>query len=149
MRVELHPSFLRGALSVLSWLVALTAITCLWEAYHEHHWWTRDYFLSLLIPFAIMPAFVCFMAVPWQLSFSDTHLTIQFLWRRVHTVAWEDLEYHGWGEGVYGLQFRGAGMFSILPRALPRREWQIFKNFLFTTFPDRKASGFIGARFFQ
>jgi hypothetical protein len=149
MRVQLHPSFLRGAASVLSWLVALTAISYAWQGYHKHHWWTRDYFLTLLIPFTIMPAFICFMAVPSRLEFSDTDLIIQFLFRRPRTIPWDDLAYYGWLEGVYGLQFRGAGMLDILPQALPRREWQMFKSFLFTTFPERKASGFIGARFFQ
>src|SRR5260370_42555579 len=122
MRVQLHPSVLRGAMWVLSWLVAVTAIAYVRQGFYEHHWWTRNYFFSLLIPFAIAPAFVCFMAVPSQLEFTDSNFIIRFPFRRSHTAAWDDLEYYGWFEGVYGLQFPEAGTFSLLPHALPRAD---------------------------
>ena len=149
MRAQLHPSFVRAATSVLALLVALAAVTYFWQGYHEHHWWTRAYFVSLLIPFAIGPLAVCFATVPSRLEFSDTQLIIQFPLRRLRTIPWDDLKYYGWLEGVFGLQFYTAGTFSIYPQAFPRREWRMFKSFLFTTFPERKASGFIGARFYQ
>jgi hypothetical protein len=149
MSGQLHPSFLRAAASVLALMVAWTAATYFWEGYHNHHWWTQDYLLSLLIPFAIMPAVVCLAWVPSQFEFSDTHLTIRFPFRRLRTLAWDDLEYYGWFESVYGLQFRTAGTYTFYPQALPRREWRMLKSFLCTTFPQRKASGYIGARLFQ
>ena len=149
MSVRLHPSFLRAAASVLVLLAALAAATYFWEGYHDHHWWTRGYWISLLVLFPVMVAVVCLAAVPSHLEFTDTHLTIRFPFRRLRNVAWDDLEYYGWLEGVYGLQFRTAGTFSLYPQALSRREWRMLKNFLFTTFPERKASGFIGARFYQ
>jgi hypothetical protein len=147
--VQLHPSFLRAAASILVLLVALAAATYFWEGYHNHHWWTRGYIVSLLVPFAFMVAVVCLASVPSHLEVSDTHLTIRFSFRRLRTVPWDDLEYYGWFEGVYGFQFHTAGTFAFYPQALPRREWRMFKSFLYTKFPERKASGFIGARFFQ
>ena len=105
--------------------------------------------VSLLIPFAIAPLFISVAWVPTRFEFSDTHLTVQFLFRSAETVPWDDLEYHGWLQGVYALQFRGAGKLTFYPQAFPRREWRMLKTFLRTRFPDRKASGFIGNRFFQ
>jgi hypothetical protein len=149
MSAQLHPSFLRATASVLASMVAVAAAGYFWEGYHNHHWWSRDYLLSLLIPFAIMPAVVCVVWVPWRLEFSPTELTIQFLFRPLHTIEWDDLHYYGWFRGVYGLQFRTSGTLTFYPQALPRREWRAFKTFLRTTFPERKASGSIGGRLFQ
>jgi hypothetical protein len=124
-------------------------VSYIWQGYREHQWWTLGYIVSLLIPFAVMVSFVYLMAVPSRLEFTDTHLIIRLPFRRPQNAAWDDLEYYGWLEGVYGLQFRTAGTVSFFPQALPKREWQMFKRFLHTTFPDRKASGFIGARFYR
>jgi hypothetical protein len=96
-----------------------------------------------------MPAVVCLAWVPAQFEFSETHLTIRFPLRRLYTLPWDDLEYYGWFEGVYGPQFHTVGTFTFYPQALPKPEWQMLKSFLSTTFPERKASGFIGARLFQ
>jgi hypothetical protein len=52
-------------------------------------------------------------------------------------------------EGTYGFQFRTAGGFALYPHAFPRHEWRMLTNFLNTTFRERKASGFIGGRFYQ
>jgi len=149
MRVQLHPSFIRAAASVLAWMLALTALMYFWQGYHQNLWWSGGYFLNLLIPFTIAPAVVCIAWVPLHFEFTDTELTIQFPFRPPRTVSWDDLQYYGLFEGVYGLQFHTSGTFTIYPAALPRGEWRVFKNFLLTTFPERKASGFIGARLFQ
>jgi len=149
MRAQLHPSFVRAAASVLALMLAVTAAAYFWQGYHENLWWSRGYFLSLLIPFAIAPVVVCVAWVPLQFEFSDTELSIQFPFRPLHTVPWDHLQYYGWFEGVYGLQFHTSGTFTFYPAALPRREWRLFKDFLVTAFPERKASGFIGARLFQ
>ncbi len=75
---------------------------------------------------------------------------------RFVTVAWSTpgerrrprgAPYYGWFRGVYGLQFHNEGTFY--PQALPHRKWRTFKDFLFTTFPERKAAGSIGSRLFQ
>ncbi len=149
MRAQLHPSFFRAAIVLLIWFVGLAAATYFWQGYYQHHWWSRDYFLTLLIPFALLAIVVCLVWVPWRLEYSDTELTIQFLFRPLHVLAWEDLQYYGWFRGVYGLQFHNEGTFTFYPQAFPHREWRTFKGFLFTTFPERKASGSIGARLFQ
>jgi hypothetical protein len=149
MSVRVHPSFARAAASVLALMILGTAVAYLWQGYREHSWWSHNYFVSLVIPFTIVPVIVCVAWVPSQFEFNDTHLTIRFPFRPLRIVPWDDLQYYGWLEGVYGLQFRNAGTFSLLPQALPKREWRMFKRFLYTTFPDRKASGFIGARFYQ
>jgi hypothetical protein len=38
MRVQLHPSFIRAAASVLEWMLALTAVTYFWQGYHQNLW---------------------------------------------------------------------------------------------------------------
>ncbi len=149
MTTRLHPSFLRAAASTLVLFTALTAATYLWQGYHDHHWWTRGYIFSLLIPFAILPLFICLAWVPTRFEFSETHLTVQFPFRSLETVAWDDLEYFGWFEGVYGMRFHTAGTLTFYPQAFPRREWRMLKAFLCTAFPERKGSGFIGSRLFQ
>jgi hypothetical protein len=149
MEAELHPSFLRAAATVLMWMFALTVVAYFWQGFYQNLWWSRDYFFSLLIPFTIMPIVVCVAWVPLRFEFSETELTIQFPFRSLQIVPWGDLEYYGWFEGVYGLQFYASGTFTFYAAALPKREWRIFRDFLLTTFPDRKASGYIGSRLFQ
>jgi hypothetical protein len=150
MRVQLHPSFLRGAASVLSWFVAVCAVSYFQQGYREHIWWTLGYIVSLLILGAIVASFVCLMDVPSHLEFTDTHLIIRHPFRRLKNAAWDDLEYYRWeGPGLtFVLKFRTVGTISFLPQALPKREWQLFKRFLYTTFPDRKVSGLI-PRFYR
>ena len=148
MRVQLHPSFLRGAAWVLRCFVVVCVFSYLWEGYREHLWWTRGHIVSLLILLAIAVPSVCLMDVPSHLEFTDTHLIIRHPFRRLKNAAWDDLEYYRWGESGYVLKFRTAGTISFLPQALPKREWQMFKHFLYTTFPDRKASGLI-PRFYR
>ena len=149
MTTRLHPSFVRASASTLALLIAMSAVGYLWQGYHDGQWWSRGYTLSLLIPFAIMVLFISITWVPTRFEFSDTHLTVQFPFRSPETVPWDDLEYYGWLEGVYALQFRGAGKLTFYPQAFPRREWRLLKTFLRSTFPERKASGFIGTRFFK
>jgi len=54
MRVQLHPSFLRAAAWVLVLMLALTTVAYFWQGYYQNLWWSRGYFLSLLIPFTVM-----------------------------------------------------------------------------------------------
>ena len=149
MTVQLHPSFARAAAPVVAVVTGLTAATYFWQGYHEHHWWRRDYIISLLIPFTIMPLAVCVMFVPRRLEFSDTHLRVQLPFRRLHTIAWADLEHYGSGENVFMIQFSGVGTFQIFAQAFRRSEWRLLKNFLSTKFPERKASGYFGNRMFR
>ena len=99
MRVQLHPSFLRAAAWVLVLMLALTTVAYFWQGYYQNLWWSRGYFLSLLIPFTVMPVVVCVAWVPLHFEFSDTELIIQFAFRPLHTVPWDDLQYYGWFEG--------------------------------------------------
>ncbi len=105
--------------------------------------------LSLLIPSVIILAVVWFMFVPSQLEFSDGQFTIKFPFRQVHTLSWSDLKYYGAGRNVFMIQFAGIGTFQIFPQAFPPNEWLMLKNFLSSAFPDKKASGHIGARMFK
>ena len=105
--------------------------------------------LSLLIPLTIAPLFVCAIWVPRRFEFTETHLTVRMPFRAEETVAWDDLEYYGWFEGVYGFQFHRAGTLTFFPSAFPRSDWRALKTFLATTFPDRKASGYFGDRLFR
>jgi hypothetical protein len=149
MNAQLHSSFVRAAALVLTVIVLLTGATYFWQGYHENHWWTRDYFVSLLVPFTIMPLAVCVMFVPRRLEFSDTHFTIQLPFRQLYTMEWENLESYGSGPNVFMIQFSGVGTFQIFAQAFRRREWRTLKDFLCTKFPDRKASGYFGDRMFR
>jgi hypothetical protein len=149
MSVQLRPSFLRCVIWVTSVLTVFVVITYIWQGYRENHWWTPRYMLSLLIPFGIAPIFVWVMFVPSRLEFSDSAITIQFPFRPLHTLDWSDLQYYGPGPNVFMIQFASVGTFQIFPRAFRRSEWRMFKNFICTTFPDRKASGFVGDRMFK
>jgi hypothetical protein len=68
MSVRLRPSFVRCAAWVTFVLALLAVATYFWPGEHENHWWTRDYMLSLLIPFAIAPLIVWLMFVPSRLE---------------------------------------------------------------------------------
>ena len=149
MSVYLRPSFLRCATWVILALAVVTGLAYFWQGYRENHWWTRDYMLSLLIPFSIAPLVVWFMFVPSRLEFNDSEFTIQFPFRPLHTLNWSDLQYYGFGENVFMIQFASVGTFQIFPQAFRRGEWSMLKNFLATTFPDRKATGSFGDRMFK
>src|SRR2546425_1209729 len=120
MNMQLHPSLARACATVVAMLLAVTAIAYFWQGYHGHHWWTRDYILSLLIPFTIAPIAVCLMFVPSRLEFSDTAFVIQLPFRRLYTLSWDDLRYYGRGKNVFMIQFSGVGTFQIFAQALRR-----------------------------
>ncbi|HEV2805928.1 MAG TPA: hypothetical protein VGW57_13475 [Chthoniobacterales bacterium] len=149
MSVRLRPSFFRCVAWVAAGMLVLTVITYFWEGYRDNHWWTRDYILSLLIPFVIAPFAIWLMFVPSHLELSDSHLTIKFPFRRLQTLAWCDLEYYGAGPNVFMIQFAGSGTLQIFPHAFSRSDWRMLKNFFSSTFPEKKASGFIGDRMFK
>jgi len=149
MNVQLRPSFVRVSMPVTTVLVVVTAIGYFCQGYYEHHWWTREYILSLLIPLFVAPIAVWLMFVPERLEFSDTHFTIQLPFRPVHTVPWSALQYYGAGSSVFMIQFSGVGTFQIFAHAFRRSEWGLLKTFLSSTFPERKASGYIGGRMFK
>jgi hypothetical protein len=130
-------------------MLALAVIAYFWQGYRENHWWTRDYILTMLIPFVIVPLAVWLMFVPSQLEFSDSQITIKFPFRPLHTFSWSDLHYYGAGPNVFMIQFAGVGTFQIFPQAYRRSDWRMLKNFLSSTFPDKKASAYIGDRMFK
>jgi hypothetical protein len=66
-----------------------------------------------------------------------------------NTLDWSDLKYYGSSENVFMIQFASVGTFQIFSQAFRRSEWRTLKNFLVTTFPDRKASGYFGDRMFR
>jgi hypothetical protein len=147
--VQLHPSFLRASAAVVIIFLPITVVAYLWQGYHEHHLWTRDYLVSLLIPFTIGPIAVAMMFVPRRLEFTDTHFIIQLPLRPVHTLSWDDLQYFGPGNNVFMIQFAGIGRFQIFAHAFPRAEWRALTGFLSATFPKRRASGYFGNRMFK
>jgi len=149
MSVQLRPSFLRCAAWVTLALAVVTVVAYFWLSYRENHWWTHGYMLSLLIPFGIAVLIVWLMFVPARLEFSDSEFIIQFPFRPLHTLNWSDLQYYGSGENVFMIQFASVGTFQIFLQAFRRSERRMLKNFLATTFPDRKASGYFGDRMFK
>ena len=118
--VRLHPSFIRATIRILVQFLLVALIAYCWQGYYQHLWWSRDYFLSLLIPFVIAPLVVCIVWVPCEFEFTDAEVTIHFLLRPVQTASWDDLQYYGWFRGVYGLQFHTEPTVTFYPGALPR-----------------------------
>lgn len=149
MTVHLKPSFLRSSCAVLIAIAAVSVLPYLWQGYYEHHWWSRGYMLSLLVPAVFCVFAVWLMFVPVRLEFDDTHFTIQLPLRRPHTLPWEELKYYGPGQNVFMIQFAGREAFQIFARAFPRDQWRLLTNFLSDRFPDCKASGWIGPFMFK
>lgn len=148
MTIQLRPSFIRCAFAVAVSLLFVSAIAYFLDRYQETNW-PREYMLTLLIPFAIAPTLVWFMFVPKRLEFSETQFTIQFPFRPLHTLDWSDLEYYGAGENVFMIQFASIGTFQIFGQAFRRNDWRLLRNFLRSTFPDKRASGSIGDWMFK
>jgi len=119
-------------------MLVLTLIAYFWQGYRENKWWTQDYILTMVIPFAVVPVVVWFMFVPSLFEFSDSEITIKFPFRRVHILPWSDLQHYGAGPNVFMIQFAGAGTFQMFAQAFPGAEWRTLTNFLSTRFPERK-----------
>ncbi|MBB6244271.1 hypothetical protein [Rhodanobacter sp. MP1X3] len=149
MTTQLHPNFYRCVTWVFSAILVLATIGYLWQGYGEGDWWTRDYIFSMLIPIAIAPLAVWLMFVPSQLEFSDSQIIIKFRFRPLYELSWSNLKYYGSGQSVFMIQFVGYGTFQIFPQAFHRSDWLLLKNFLSSTFPEKKASGYIGNRMFK
>lgn len=149
MTVRLQPSFIRSSTTVLIAIVGVTALSYVWQGYHQHHWWTRGYMLSLVVPVVLGPVAVWLMFVPRRLEFTETDFTIQFYLRRLHTLPWDELKYYGRGNNVFMLQFVGQEAFQIFSSAFPKGQWRLLTNFLSNRYPDRKASGYIGNLMFK
>jgi len=144
MTIQLHPSFSRCAIWVVAAILVLAVIVYFWQGYGEGDWWTRDYIFSMFIPVAIGPVAVWLMFVPSQLEFSESHIGIKFRFRPLYALSWSDLKYYGAGQSVFMIQFAGCGTFQIFPQAYSRGDWLLLRNFLLSTFPEKKASGYIG-----
>ena len=149
MSVQLRPNFFRCAAWVVTAMLLLAVIPYFWQGYRENHWWTRDYMLTMFIPFIIFPLAIWFMFVPSQLEFSESKITIKFPFRPLHTLSWSDLQHYGSGPNVFMIQFVGTVTFQIFPQAFRRKDWRMLKDFLSSTFPDKKASGHFGDRMFK
>jgi len=145
MSVRLRPSLLRTATAVLlaiGGVIAASSATGTAE-----HWWDRA--VTLFVPVGIAFVAISIMFVPMRLEFTDTEFSIQFLWSRVHTISWDELEYYGPGNNVFMIQFYGRQAFQIFPPAFRRDQWYQLTNFLSTEFPDCKADGSFGGGLFK
>ena|ERR1700730_6011644 len=140
MNIRLRPSLLRTAATLLLAIGGCIAISSATGA--GENWWHRT--VTLLVPVSIAVTILSIMFVPTRLEFTDTEFTIRFLWSRVRTIAWDELEYYGPGNNVFLIQFQGRQAFQIFSSAFPREQWHQFMSFLSTEFPDRKADGWFG-----
>jgi hypothetical protein len=118
------------------------------EGYGKNRW---DIDYSLVIPITMAVLFAWFFGVPKDLEFSDTHFIIRRRFGRTVTLPWSDLKY--WGSWNYTptfmIQFGDSRRFGVLNSAYSKAEWSKLIGFLSANFPDRQASGFIGARMFR
>lgn len=93
-----------------------------------------------------MPIFVCLMFVPRCISWSATEFHIQPRFGALQTLPWNRLYAYGNAYNVFLLQFTGVKTFQIFAAAFPRDEWRVFRSFLKTNFPAKKASIWLGPR---
>lgn len=149
MQARLHPSFVRALISLAVSIGIFAIVGCFLYGERTRDGWIRGFAVVFGMSFVFLGSIVCMAWVPSEFECSETHLTVRFPFRQRRTLVWDDLECHGWGEGIYGLQFKSAGSVDFYPQAFPRREWKALKTFLSTEFPNRKSSGFRGARFFR
>jgi hypothetical protein len=142
----LTPNLPRAFVRVFLLVFLVTAIAAVWQRYHDGHWWSADYFASLVIPLLLMPTFVCLMFVPRCIHWSATEFQIQPRFGRAQTLPWIQLYAYGSGNNVFLLQFTGVSTFQIFAGAFPRDEWRAFRSFLTTNHPDKKARFWLGPK---
>jgi hypothetical protein len=145
----LTPSFFRSSTKVLIGLLAITVAGYLWDGYHDKNWWGAGYIESLSIPFVIAPVLVWFIFVPRRLEYSDSEFVIDRRFTSICSLPWSQLCYYGKGNNVFMIQFEGRQAFQFFAGAFSKSEWAAFLAFLSDRFPDKKASGYIGARMFR
>ncbi len=100
--------------------------------------------MSLSIPFVLMIIAIWFGFVPRLLEYDEHAITIHSWWMGRHTYQWQDLKYFGSGFNVFLLQFGSKQAFQILAQAYPKKDWREFICFLKQTFPNKRASGWLG-----
>lgn len=143
-----HPwLFLR---TILGYLCAVTLAGYLWQGFHDGYWWPVEYFISLLLPFIIMPLLCWIFFVPLDLVVSDTSLVIRYPFRSRHEIAWNELQ--SWGdssEATFLLQFSKGRTYAIALFAYPCHQRQTLIDFLRRRFCQQKARGWFGDRGFR
>ena len=145
----LTPSFNRFLGNYLLWIGSFAILTYLWQGYYNGDWWKIGYFESLLIPISIMMVFIWYGFVPKKLGYSDEKFEIDNFMNGKNSISWSELKYHGYGRGVYMIEFNGTDTFQISKWAYSKNEWFEFMNFLTTHFPDKKATGYFGNKMFK
>jgi hypothetical protein len=137
----LNSNFVRFVGTVLVWFLVVMLIGCFWPGSHFKHWLT---ILNLCIFCFIATLVIWFAVVPASIQFSENEFKIQSRWRGEATLPWSELAYFGKARGVFLLQFNGTQTFLILPQAYSRDEWSKLMSFLESTYPECKASGWVG-----
>jgi len=143
--MKLTPSPLLFLRTVLGGLIVMILFTYLWQGYHEDHWWSSGYILSLAIPVILTPCILWLAFVPSKFDLSDESLHIRFAFRQDHKIDWNELKFWGsGGESTFLLQFASRGTFQIALFAFPRSQRRQLIDFLRSRFPQRKATGWLG-----
>jgi len=149
--IYLTRSFVRLLGNILFWMGILIIVGYFWQGYRDGCWWTIGYIASLSLPISIFTIFVWFAFIPKLLAYSDEEFLIDTVFFGKKTLHWSDLKYYGYGRGmsVFMLQFDDTRTFQISKLAYTKDQWTAFVSFLETTFPDKKATGYIGDRMFK
>src|SRR5205085_12023851 len=142
----LVPNLTRAFLRVLAVCLAVTAVGAVADRYRVGHWWSPDYFASLGIPLLLMPTAVCFMFVPRHIRWSASEFEVQPRFGRAQVLPWTQLYAFGNSNNVFLIQFRDVPTFQIFAGAFDREQWRVFRAFLTTNHPDKKASFWVGPK---
>ena len=142
----LLPNLTQAFLRIFCVLLALIAFGAIADRYRLGHWWTADYFASLIIPLLLMPTAVCLMFVPRRIRWSPTEFEVQPRFGRAQVLPWTQLYAFGNGNNVFLIQFRDVPTFQIFAGAFDREQWRVFRAFLTTNHPDKKPSFWVGPK---
>jgi hypothetical protein len=144
--IELKPRFWRVALRVGTLMTIFLIVIHLSIMLRSGITWGLGNIVVFVIPTIFMVTGVWFAFVPSWFQYSDNEISLRTLLRQ-GTHAWDMLDAYGPGPNVFMIQFKGdGGAYQIFPGAYSRKDWQAFKNFLETRFPDQKTSFSIGGR---
>ena len=127
-------------------MLFVSALADYYQYYKSGHWWDSNYCATLIIPFLLMPTFVCLMFVPRRIEWSEIEFKIQTRFGQTRMFPWEQLYAYGSGKGVFLLKFDDVSTFQIYAAAFNSGQWQQFKTFLDRNHPDKEASYWIGTK---
>jgi hypothetical protein len=141
--MTLRVNFLRAVLKVVLAVLLILAAAAVYGRWQNGHWPERDFYLSFIPAFILVPIAALLVVVPKNITLTEDSLTIVWPFRRTVSSGLDELEYFMQAR-LFMIQFESAQTQLIDPGGFRRREWRAFVRELESRFPDRKAQGHVG-----